>query len=264
LSRNKKPKILLTNDDGIKAPGLKHLWRGLRAFADIYIVAPSKEQSGAGLAITTMEPIHIEEFDWAEGTPAWSVTGTPADCVKMGVSIILKEAPDLVVSGINRGSNAGRNLLYSGTVGGAIEAVMRGIPGIAISSVDLYEPNFELAEKYITQLIQYVLESPLPAGALLNVNFPSKFTDIKGFRFARQGRGYWMEHPDARQHPHGATYYWLGGKIANFEEEHDSDIALLFQGYATAVPVQVGELTDHGLLQERKANFENYFLQQVP
>lgn len=255
----KRPYILLTNDDGIKAPGLKHLWRGLSQIADLSIVAPAVEQSGAGVGITTRTPIHIEEVEWSEETLAWSVTGTPADCVKMAVSVLLERVPDLIVSGINRGSNAGRNVLFSGTVGGAIEGVLRGIPGIAVSSSDLIQPNFEVAEKHVAKIVQYLLEAPLQAGTLLNVNFPSGFPDVKGFRFARQGRGYWVESPDARQHPHGSTYYWLGGRHAEFEEEADSDTALLLQGYATAVPVHVNELTDHLMLKQHKEGFEKYF-----
>ena len=254
-----RPRILLTNDDGIRAPGLKHLWSGLKDYADLYVVAPLIEQSAVGLGITIRAPLHIEEAEWFGHTPAWSVTGTPADCVKMALSVLLPSPPDLIISGINRGSNAGRNLLYSGTVGGVIEGVLRGIPGIAVSSVDMQKPNYEIAEKHLMKFAQYMLETPLPQGTLLNVNFPSTLPGVKGIRFARQGKGYWMEAPDKRCHPFGAAYYWLGAKHADFEEEVDSDMALLAQGYAAAVPVHVGELTDHAHLHASRDNFDKFF-----
>lgn len=260
VTMNKRPRILITNDDGIHAEGLKHLFGGLQEHADIFIVAPAAEQSGVGLGITTRAPLYIEKVDWPEQIPAWSVTGTPADCVKMALSVLLDAPPDLIVSGINRGSNAGRNLLYSGTIGGVIEGVLRGIPGIAFSCTSLTYPNFAVAEKHVHQIVRYVLETPLSEGSFLNVNFPSELPQLKGVRLARQGRSYWMEAPDKRHTPHGAPYYWIGSRYASFEEEKDSDMALLLEGYATAVPVHVGELTDHTLLQSRKDHFEKYFL----
>lgn len=253
------PRILLTNDDGIHAPGLRFLWEALKDFAELTIVAPAKEQSGVGLCTTMRKPLQIEKMDWRDGF-AWSVTGTPVDCVKMAVSVILKEQPDLIVSGINRGSNAGRNVLYSGTVGGVIEGVLRNIPGVAVSSVELVNPDYSIAARHIGKIVQHVLKVPLPSGTFLNVNFPSRCDEeIKGLRLARQGKGYWMEDPDARLHPEGATYFWLGGKLVSFEEERDSDVALLQEGYATAVPVHVGELTDLQQLKTYKDAFEKIF-----
>ena len=125
---SKNFRILIINDDGIHAPGLIHLWKALVDLADVTIIAPAIEQSGVGLGITLRSPLHIESVAWNKGTPAWKISGTPADCVKMALSVILKTPPDLIVSGINRGSNSGRNVLYSGTVGGVIEGVLRNIP----------------------------------------------------------------------------------------------------------------------------------------
>lgn len=257
-----KPNILIVNDDGIHAPGIRHLWNALKDRANLTIIAPAHEQSGVGLSITFRQPLHIRRIDWPENTPAWHVTGTPADCIKMGLSVILKEKPDLVVSGINRGTNAGRNVLYSGTVGGTIEAVMKDIPAIAFSCWEFTEtPSYDLAEQYIPGIVDHVLEHSLPKGTLLNVNFPNEMhKQMKGIRFARQGQGFWGEDPSERRHPaEGSSYYWMGAQMKEFDEHEDSDIALLRQGYTTVVPVHVGELTDLKHFHEHKEIFEERF-----
>ncbi len=254
-----KPHILLINDDGIHAPGLMHLWRAVVDFAHVSVIAPAAEQSGVGLALTLRDPVHIDPVPWERGTPAWKVTGTPVDCVRIALSLLLDKKPDLILSGINKGSNSGRTLLYSGTVGGVIEGVMRNIPGVAFSSSEFDNPNYALAEKHIPAVIRHLLEHPLPPGTFLNVNFPESVSTIKGFKLARQGRSYWIENPEHRTHPEGYSYYWLGGKWADHEEEEESDIEFLKQGYMTAVPVHIHELTDHAFLKSRKGIFENLF-----
>ena len=170
---HQRPLILITNDDGIYAPGIKHLWNSLRNTADLAIIAPASEQSAVGLSLTLRQPLQINQIDWPENSPAWSITGTPADCVKMALSVILPVKPTLVVSGINRGTNSGRGVLYSGTVGGTIEAVLQGIPGIAFSCFDYDNPYYQNAESAIPKIVEYILQHPLPFGTLLNVNFPA-------------------------------------------------------------------------------------------
>jgi 5'-nucleotidase len=257
----KRLKILITNDDGIHAPGIKHLYKALKEVADLVVCAPAFEQSAVGLSISIRNPLHIQKIKWTnqKDAIAWSVNGTPADCVKLSLNVIYDEMPDLIVSGINRGSNAGRNVLYSGTVAGAIEAVMHDIPAIAFSCRDFLEPNYESFEKYIPQILQHTLDNPLPSGTMLNVNFPSKEHEpVQGFRLTRQGKELWMENPDKRTHPaEGSDYYWLGAKIAQFDEHADSDISWLNQGYITAVPIHVSELTDHTHLEQHKESFAN-------
>lgn len=266
-----RPKILITNDDGIHAPGIRHLWNALKDFADLIVCAPATEQSAVGLSITIRSPLHIQKIKWY--TPVslhhdqneqidavtWSVNGTPADCVKLALNVIFDTPPDLVVSGINRGTNAGRNILYSGTVAGAIEGVMHDVPAIAFSCRDFLEPDYQHFEQYIPLIVQHVLDNPLPDGTLLNVNFPDKsFDKIKGFRMARQGKEFWVENPDKRSHPaEGSDYYWLGARLAEFEEHEDSDITWLKQGYITAAPVQVSQMTDHAHLDLHKQSFAN-------
>lgn len=254
----KKPKILITNDDGIHAPGIKYLWHALKDLADLTIVAPSNEQSAVALSITIRNPLQIHNVQWEDETPAWHVNGTPADCVKMALSVIMENPPDIVVSGINRGSNAGRNVLYSGTVGGVIEAVLRNIPGIAFSCCKYVAPDYSLVEKYIPAIVDHVLNHKLPHGTLLNVNFPK--SEVQGFKLSRQGKEFWGEAPDERNHPYeGHSYYWMGAKLLQFDEHEESDITWLKRGYVTAVPIHVSELTDLEHLNEKKAHFEALF-----
>lgn len=254
----KKPHILITNDDGISSEGIRHLWEAVKGLGKISIIAPMTEQSGVGLSLTWREPLHIRKVSWGADTDAWSISGTPADCVKMGISTLLKEPPDLIISGINQGANSGRNVLYSGTVAGVIEGIIQGVPGIAFSCWDFLNPNYAEAVPYIPAIIQNVLNDPLPVGTLLNVNFPSKTAGkIQGVKLTSQGKEYWAEKPEQRLHPAaGFEYYWLGARLAQFEEEEDSDIAWLRKGFAAAVPMHVGDLTDRSHLKAKKHHFD--------
>jgi len=256
-----RPHILITNDDGLNASGIKHLWNALRNYADITVVAPAYEQSSMGLSTTIRQPLLINRERWDGSHEVWSVTGTPADCVKLALKAILKCRPQLVVSGINRGANMGRSVLYSGTVAAAIESIMQDIPAIAFSCQDYYvEPDFARAEKYIPTIVKHVLEHPMPPGTLLNVNFPERNAGpYKGFKMTSQGKDWWVENPDERSHPDGGrSYYWLGSKLKSYEND-DGDGAWLRQGYITAVPIHVGDLTDMNHLKNTKAAFESCF-----
>lgn len=253
-----RPRILITNDDGIHAAGLRHLWEALSPIADVTIVAPTEEKSGCALSITTLHPLHSRSIPSFGDTEAWSISGTPVDCVKMALSVILDEAPDLVVSGLNRGCNAGRNVLYSGTVAAVIEAANNGIQGMSLSCDGYASPRFDVAASYIPDLVRYLLNDPLPEGSILNVSFPDienlGIDKPKGLRFARQARQYWGENPEERLHPvEGTTYHWLGGTIRYFDEEPDSDITVLEQGYIAAAPLAVSDLTNNAELTRRQA-----------
>lgn len=257
-----RPTIVICNDDGIYAPGIRSLWKSLYQadFADLFIIAPLSERSGTGVSITWDRPMLVQSVEWDEKTPAWAVDGTPADCIKMASKMILDRAPDFIVSGVNAGSNAGRNVLHSGTIGAVIEGVLRGIPGIAFSCEDGENPNFNIAELYIPAFVQYVLENPLQSGSFLNVNFPRGIKDkVKGFRLTRQGKGRWSEDPFLHIETEHGPSYWLGGKPEELTEDEDCDIILLKQGYATAVPVFVHELTDKVELKKRQESFESFF-----
>lgn len=257
-----KPKILITNDDGVLAPGIRHLWRVLKDFADVTVVAPATEQSATGMSITLRRPLQIEKVFWgdeeSQHANIWSVNGTPADAVKIGLSSIVDEQPDFVISGINRGKNSGRNILYSGTVSATMESVLHDVPGIAFSCFDYHYTDFALATQYVREIIDYFVQNPIPEGTLVNVNFPSAQAVFRGFKFTRQGKEYWMEDPHKRIHPaEGTSYYWLGCKLSEYEEEEDCDVSWLKKGYATVVPLQISDLTHQAFYASNKDHFEN-------
>jgi 5'-nucleotidase len=253
-----KPYILITNDDGIDAIGIKTLFNALKDFAKISIVAPSRQRSGSGLGITVHDPLIVDHVPW-ENAAAWKVSGTPADCVRLALSVFLERKPDLIVSGVNPGANHGRILLYSGTVGGIIEGSLRGIPGVAFSCYDWTDPDLESAEKYILPIITNLLDHPLPKGCFLNVNFPPKKHPIRGVKMARQGLGYWIENIDEPLSKEGPHYFWPSERWHHHEEHEESDVTLLEKGFVTAVPIKITELTDHAVILERKESFESLF-----
>lgn len=261
-----KPLILISNDDGIDAPGIKHLWQAIKDHAETCIVAPKSEQSCKGLGVSICKTIHIQQESWEEETVAWSVTGTPADCIKSALSILLPSHPTLIISGINRGTNAGRTVLYSGTVGAVIEGALRGIPGIAFSSFDHEKTEYALFERHIPPIIDFVLKNPLPKGSVLNVNFPSmialnnhSLSDVRGIKLARQGKQYWIEDPICENHKKS---YYIDAKLKHFDEAPDSDIFWLEQGFITCVPIHIEELTDHSYINDLKTTFEQHTFSQ--
>lgn len=256
------PYILMTNDDGIHASGIKFLYKILKKYADITVAAPYADQSAVSLSRTIRSPLRMEKSPWSDPEEdIWCVTGTPIDCVKLALSTIVKRRPDIVISGINRGSNSGRNVLYSGTVGAAIESVMQNIPAIAFSCEDYHtDPDYARTEKYIVAILRYVLNHPLPEGTLLNVNFPQKHLQIKGFKMTSQGSEVWVEDPDKRfHHAENHFYYWLGSKLKPSSDAEEGDGKWLRQGYITAVPIHVMNLTDFRHLQASQSLFESYF-----
>jgi len=262
-----RPFLLIINDDGVYAPGIKHLWQSVEEYADTAIVAPLTEKSGCGTAITLNEPLKVQAISWERDVMAWGISGTPVDCVKMALNVLLDRRPDMIISGINRGANSGRTVSCSGTVSSVMEGAFQGIPGIAFSFSDKDSlPSLSVTEKYIYPLIQYFINHPPPPETILNVNFPYNCAfNIKGLRFAKQGRGHSIEKPEMRIHPEGASYYWLGNKWSAFEEEADSDVALLADGYVTVVPLKVGSMTHFELFAEHK-NFvleKNYVLPTI-
>ena len=247
-------KLLITNDDGIEAEGLRQLAQALSKHYQVVVVAPDRQRSGVGLGLTLHRPIQIEKADW-DGIEAWSLSGKPADCVKLGISVILKENPDMVIAGINSESNAGRNALYSGTVGGTIEAVLRGIPAIAFSAVSSESPDYKGMANYAPPLIDYFFDHPTPSGTLINVNFPNCPTDeILGVKYARQGIGYDMENPVQCKKTKG---YFISKRRDEVDEHHESDNLYLEQGYISVSPLYVNDLTHHTHFKEMKERFES-------
>ncbi|GAB4228894.1 MAG: 5'/3'-nucleotidase SurE [Chlamydiales bacterium] len=258
----KKYTILITNDDGIMAPGIMSLAKALDPIANLYVVAPKIEQSGAGTGLTIHKPLFLEEIYWPCGRNVWSVSGKPADCVKIALHSICDVKPDLVVSGINNGTNTGRTIYYSGTVGATIEGLLRDIPGIAFSCCKKKgPPQYEVATFAIQSIVSHCLETPLPQNTLLNVNIPScPYNEIQGITLARQGRQFLAENPDKRIHPVGGNpYFWLGLRQQNFEECKESDVYLLAQNYITVVPIDLSELTHQSYYHEWKNKFDSLF-----
>ncbi|MBP9842212.1 MAG: 5'/3'-nucleotidase SurE [Simkaniaceae bacterium] len=242
--------ILITNDDGIHALGLKDLVQSIQSITDqITIVAPADQRSGASISTNFIDPLKITRVDWP-GTTAYTVASTPADCIKAALGILLPSPPDFIVSGINHGTNAGRNALYSGTVGGVIEGILRGIPGIAFSYYNDSAKQFPDIKAYIPPIVQYFIDNPLPTGTLINVNFPEGA--VKGIELTRQGKAYHLEDPIH----HGHSHYRIAGKWTSFEEHKESDVFHLSQGYITCSPLHVNELTDHTVLNHHKENFQ--------
>lgn len=242
-----KPLILITNDDGITAPGIRALIEVMKELGDVVVVAPDSPQSGMGHAITINSMLHLERVYIDDGEQKeYSCSGTPADCVKLAVREILNRKPDLCVSGINHGSNSSINVIYSGTMSAALEAGIEGIPAIGFSLLDYnYNANFEVAKKYAKTIVKNALENGIPEQVVLNVNFPNlPEKEMKGIKVCRQARANWEEEFDKRQSPQGKDYYWLTGKFVNLDHGEDTDEWALNNGYISVVPVQF-DLTAH-------------------
>jgi 5'-nucleotidase len=246
-----RPLILICNDDGIDAPGLQQLATSLDGLGDLRVVAPESEQSAVGHAITVRDPVraHEYEFDVPSGTvPAWAVSGTPADCIKLGVAQILDRKPDLVVSGINRGPNTAVNVLYSGTVSAATEGSILGCNAIAFSLCDWTAEEYDVAGVWARRIAGRVLDTGLPPGVLLNVNIPDLAADeIQGMKVTRQARSRWEESFEARTDPFDRRYFWLTGTFVNLDNGNETDLSAIDSGYVSVTPLQ-HDMTAHDFL----------------
>jgi 5'-nucleotidase len=245
-----KPLILVTNDDGIHAPGIISLVKVAQKFGDVFVVAPDQPQSGMGHAITINSTIRVEKVNAHENAEAWSCNGTPVDCVKMAVNKLLPRKPALCLSGINHGANHSINIIYSGTMSAAMEGAIEGIPSIGFSLLNYsIDADFSAAEYYSEKIIASVLENGLPEGVCLNVNIPKLHVDeIKGVKICRQAKGTWIEELDERTDPSGRKYYWLTGYFKNFEKDgHDTDAWALESGFVSVVPSQFDLTAYHAM-----------------
>ena len=247
-----RPLILVSNDDGITAPGIRHLVEIVHALgAEVVVVAPDSPQSGMGHAITIGSALRLTKNPvFGPEVEAYECSGTPADCVKIAKHYILQDrTPDLVVSGINHGSNASVNVLYSGTMSAAIEAAIEGLPAIGFSLCE-YGPNadFSHATEWVAQVCRHALAHGVPAGTALNVNIPkNSATPIAGLRLARQARAKWAEKFDRRLDPYQRPYYWLMGTFENLDPGTDTDEWALANNYVSIVPCQFDLTAAHGL-----------------
>ena len=244
----KRPLILVTNDDGISAPGIRTLIRVMQEFGDVVVVAPDGPQSGMGHAITIDASLRCDKVVVDQGSQLeYACSGTPVDCVKLALNQLLDRKPDLCVSGINHGSNSSINVIYSGTMSAAVEGALEGIPSIGFSLLDYsHNADFSEAEIYIRKITQLVLKNGIDKGFCLNVNIP-KHKDsekIKGIKVCRQANANWKEEFEKRSDPKGRTYYWLTGKFVNYDKGTDTDEWALNNHYVSVVPVQF-DLTDY-------------------
>lgn len=247
-----KPLILVTNDDGITAPGIAALVEVMKPLGDVVVIAPDKPQSGMGHAITINSTLRINKVNIYNTKQEYSCTGTPVDCVKFGVNKMLHRKPDLCVSGINHGTNMSINVIYSGTMSAAVEGAIEGIPSIGFSLSDYrIDADFTAAKKIAKVVAENVLKNGLPAGVCLNVNIPRLDYDlIKGIKVCRQAKANWVERFDERHDPSGQPYYWLTGNFENYDAEgKDTDIWALENNYVSIVPTQF-DMTAHQAIKE--------------
>lgn len=248
----KRPLILVTNDDGITAPGIRNLIQVMNEIGDVVVVAPDSPQSAMGHAITINSTLYLTKVTLDEGPQLeYQCSGTPADCVKLAVNELLDRKPDICVSGINHGSNSSINVIYSGTMSAAIEAGIEGVPAIGFSLLDYsWNANFEILKPYVKKITLKALEQKIPTDVVLNVNFPKcASNEIKGIKIGRQAKAHWIEKFDKRTSPAGKDYYWLTGEFINEDRGEDTDEAALSNNYISIVPIQF-DMTAHHAIQQ--------------
>ncbi|HVX51378.1 MAG TPA: 5'/3'-nucleotidase SurE [Chitinophagaceae bacterium] len=239
-TKKEEPIILVTNDDGITAPGIKALVDAVKHLGKIVVVAPDKPQSGMGHAITVGHPLRLHPVHTFEGIEAWQCSGTPVDCVKLAVDKILHRKPDICLSGINHGPNHSINVIYSGTMSAALEASIEGIPSVGFSLLDYnIEADFTGAQKYAAILVPQLLKKKYDKHLCLNVNIPKAPVELlKGLKVCRQAYAKYEEKFDERRDPSGKKYYWLTGEFLNFDKGKDTDVWALQNNYVSVVPVE--------------------------
>lgn len=252
-----KPLILIVNDDGITAPGIRNLVEAVKDMGEIIVVAPDSPQSGMGHAVTIGKPIRLNKSDEfkAWNIEAYSCSGTPVDCVKIAQDVILERKPDLCLSGINHGSNVAINVIYSGTMSAAMDAAISNIPSVGFSLMDFnYDADFSVAKEVVQKVTTYMIEEKLPEYFLLNVNIPKVSKEnFKGLKFCRQADTYWDERFEVRKDPFDKEYYWMTGSLESREDKKDTDVHALNEGYASVVPIAI-DFTQYEYLKQLKEN----------
>ena len=248
---NSKPTILVVNDDGVTAPGIKVLLEEMQKLGNVVVVAPDAPQSGMGHAITIGKPLRLDKIQLYDSVEMYKCSGTPVDCVKLAVDRIFKDKkPDLCVSGINHGLNYSINVLYSGTMSAAVEGAIEGIPSIGFSLDDFsHAADFSHTRPFVFSIAQQVLNNGLPKGTLLNVNFPHIEKGIKGIKICRQANGNWVEEFEYRVDPHKRDYYWMTGRYDWVDRGEDTDVFAINNGYTSIVPTQF-DMTAHHAIPE--------------
>ena len=255
--QKKRPVILVTNDDGITAPGIQNLVEAVKDLGKVVVVAPDKAQSGMGHAITIGVPLRLHKVNFFGDIEAYQCTGTPVDCVKLAVDKVLHSKPDICVSGINHGANHSINVIYSGTMSAAVEAAIESIPSVGFSLLDYsLEADFTAARKYAKMIVEQMLQHTPEKHTVLNVNFPiAKPEEIKGVKICRQAYAKYEEDFVERTDPHGRRYYWLTGEFVNFDKGKDTDVWALANNYVSVVPVQF-DLTHYKLKDQLEKTWD--------
>lgn len=255
--KKEKPVILITNDDGVTAPGIMNLVEAVKDLGKIIVVAPDKPQSGMGHAITIGQPLRLHKIHSMENVETWSCTGTPVDCVKLAVDKVLQHKPDLCLSGINHGANHSINVIYSGTMSAAVEAAIENIPSAGFSLLDYrIDADFTGAKKFVKIIVEKMLSTQLDKHTVLNVNIPSVAPElIRGFKICKQAYAKYEEDFIERNDPHGRHYYWLTGEFVNFDKGKDTDVWALANNYVSVVPVQF-DLTNYVLKAKLEKNWQ--------
>ena len=242
-------KILVTNDDGIDSPGLLLLKQALERLGTVFVVALDRNWSAAGHTKTLDKPLRVVKTKLADGHEALATDGTPSDSVTLAILGVLSERPDLVVAGVNKGPNLGGDITYSGTVAAAMEAVLNGIPGIAVSLDAHAEWDFHYAADFAARLAEQVVKRGLDPDVLLNVNVPSKPREqIQGVKITRLGHRIYRDVLLERQDPRGQTYYWIGGEMPTGRADEGTDVKALVDGYVSMTPIHL-DLTNHRLIE---------------
>ncbi|MDI9466253.1 MAG: 5'/3'-nucleotidase SurE [Bacillota bacterium] len=252
-------RILLTNDDGIQANGLRSLVRELGPIAELYLAAPDRERSGTGHSITVFEPIKAVPTSISGVKQAWIVGGTPVDCVKLALARLIEGKIDLVVSGINHGPNLGTDVLYSGTVSAAAEGVIMGCPSIAVSlNAEGGDLDFSLAARFTRQMVQLARKEGIEPTTLININVPAlPEENIKGVRITKLGVRNYDNLFEERRDPRGNTYYWMGGGVVEEDQDAQSDVTAVQEGYISITPIHL-DLTDYRLIDTFKNYYDKY------
>ncbi|MFM7766620.1 MAG: 5'/3'-nucleotidase SurE [Bacteroidota bacterium] len=257
-SASNKPVILVTNDDGITAPGIRSLVEAMSTIGEVVVVAPDSPQSGMGHAITIGKPLRLDKVEFHGEFLGWQCSGTPVDCVKLAVNKVLHRKPDLCVSGINHGSNSSINVIYSGTMSAAMEGAIEGIPSIGFSLNNYsMEADFSACVHYARLISKNILTNGMPSETLLNVNFPDlPLKRIKGIKVCRQANAKWEEEFDERMDPRKRPYYWLTGKFKNYDKGNDTDEWALNNGFVSVVPVLFDFTAHHAFQQLNKLRWD--------
>lgn len=247
VPKGERPVILVSNDDGIRAPGIRALISEMKRVGKVYVVAPDREQSAVSHSLTLHRPLRVDEVAKGE----YSVDGTPTDCVSVGLNGILKERPHILVSGVNDGENLGEDVTYSGTVSAAMEGTLLGLPSIAIS-LERGEAgdvrNFKEAARFAARVARFILRNGMPEDTLLNINVPTRKA-VKGHRVTVQGKRTFDDNVVEKIDPRGRKYYWISGDMTKWEGGKESDFYAVSRGYISVTPVHL-DMTNHSTLEE--------------